>query len=206
MRRGLIPAALFAGGMIVLGLAVRRPGSGWAAIVGGLAAGGGLAWALAAERRPLGLLGIRPIARRHVVWLILCAALGVGLALWYRFAQGRAILPGGWRVFALAAAGIGLAEEVGYRGLVQGCLRGRGPVVASLVASLLHTAYKCSLLAPRPGEPATDLLWLGVGTLVVGAIFGLMRESAGGLAMPAAAHAAFDIWAYGDSGAVPWWV
>jgi membrane protease YdiL (CAAX protease family) len=50
------------------------------------------------------------------------------------------------------------------------------------------------------------MVTLTVGTLAFGFLFGLLREAAGGLAAPTAAHVAFDIFAYGDLPAAPWWV
>jgi membrane protease YdiL (CAAX protease family) len=108
--------------------------------------------------------------------------------------------------FALAAAGIGLAEEVGYRGFLQGCLRSWGPLAAAVTAAAAHTLYKLSLFAWRGEAHQTHLLYLAAGTLVVGTAFGLMRERLGGLVFPAAAHVGFDLWAYGDLPAAPWWV
>jgi membrane protease YdiL (CAAX protease family) len=206
MRRRVVVAGGFAVGMCLLGFFLRREGLTWAAAAGGLLAAGSVGWGLAAAPRPLRLLGVQPLPPRHIGWLAVCMAVGVGLALWYRAAQGRSLAPGTLTGFALAAAGIGLAEEVGYRGFLQGCVRSWGPLAAAATAAAAHTLYKCSLFVWRGEACQTQLLYLAAGTLVVGTAFGLMREGLGGLFFPAAAHVGFDLWAYGDLSAAPWWV
>ncbi|NLF32032.1 MAG: CPBP family intramembrane metalloprotease [Planctomycetes bacterium] len=206
MRRPVIAAGLFSAAMVALGLSVGRPGRTGLAVAGGLVAAGSLAWALGRHPRPRELLGARLPRPRTALLLIPSVAAGMALAGWYRAAQGRAPVPGALTAIALGAALIGLAEEVGYRGMVQGCLRRWGWVLAVATASAAHTAYKCSLFVWRPGAGGTAMATLAIGTFVVGALLGLLREKGGGLAGPVAFHVVFDIWAYGDLGQFPWWV
>jgi membrane protease YdiL (CAAX protease family) len=124
----------------------------------------------------------------------------------YRFVQDQALLPGRLAWFCVLAAGIGIFEEVAYRGFVQGSLRKYGLIVACAGGAIAHTAYKCSLFALPDVAITADLFWLGAATLVVGFVFGLMREFCGGVLFPVLAHAAFDVVTYGQLEAAPWWV
>jgi len=206
MRRPVIAAVLFSAAMVVGGLSIGRPRRAPLAVMGGVAAAATLAWVLGRERRPLALLAVRLIGPKRLGLLVLSVVAGVALAGWYRAAQGRAPMPGALTVIALAAALIGLVEEVGYRGLVQGCLRRYGWILAAAAASAAHTAYKCSLFIARPAAEGTALATLAIGTFVVGALLGGLREKGGSLALPILFHVVFDLWAYGDLERLPWWV
>ena len=92
------------------------------------------------------------------------------------------------------------------RDSLQGALRRYGVLLACAAAAMAHTAYKRSLFAFPDVPIRAEAVTLTVGTLGFGFLFGLLREGSGGLAAPAAAHVAFDIVAYGDLPAAPWWV
>jgi membrane protease YdiL (CAAX protease family) len=82
------------------------------------------------------------------------------------------------------------AEELLFRGAIQGRLRQSvGPAPAIAVASLLfgsmHVANYAGRLAPILAT--TGLL------VVVGAIFGVLYERTGNLAVPVATHAAYNV-------------
>jgi membrane protease YdiL (CAAX protease family) len=104
--------------------------------------------------------------------------------------------------FAAVAAAIGLAEEVAYRGFVQDAFRKWG----ILIAAVAHTAYKISLFALPGGNAQANLWVLAVGTLLGGLLLGWAKARGAGLAFPMAAHAVFDIVAYGDLTSAPWWI
>ena len=128
----------------------------------------------------------------------LAIGLGVALALYYRPDQDLHLLPGRLTWFCLAAIGIGVCEELGYRGFLQGCLRKHGLWIACLAGAIGHTIYKCALFALPDVPVHADFAVLAAATLALGVLFGLMREVFGSIAFPVAAHVAFDLVAYGD--------
>jgi len=158
------------------------------------------------SRSPLILFGLAPVARKTALYAALGAALGVALGVWYRRHIGAPPLPEAFKGFALVAAVIGSAEEILYRGYVQGRVRRLGPVGAVACAALLHTAYKSALFA-LPGAAATiDLEFIVAATFIGGLVFGALRQLSGNVLAPLAAHAAFDLIVYSELAGAPWWV
>lgn len=164
---------------------------------------------LGAARSPAAVLHVsRPTRRAATVTALGCAvgfALGIGL----RWAKGEGLLPGALGRFALVAAAIGAAEELAYRGYIQGRFRTLGVFPAAAFAALCHAGYKCALFLYAPASaPATDIDFtlLAAGTFLGGVAFGALREL-GRSAFPAiAAHACFDVVVYGGLARAPWWV
>ncbi len=207
---GAAGALIFTAGMVIFGLCAHR-GELWSPRAAGLLlAVLGVAMAFAqSPRRPAGhgdLLRLRLGRPRNLGYLPVCIAFGITLAMLYRYEQDRAVFPAGVTLFVFVAAVIGLCEELAFRGMVQSGLRGWGMWSACIGAAVAHTAYKCSLFMLPAGPQRANLIYLAVGTLVVGTVFGLMRERLGSVWFPVSAHVTFDILSYADMSAVPWWV
>jgi len=204
--RGRWDAWAFAAGMVVFAFCAHRPNL-WPGRAAGLAvAVAALAVGVARDRQLRDLFSLRAFPAYRLAYLPLCAALGAALAAYYRLAQHRAPWPAGLGAFCAAAVAIGAAEEIVYRGFVQGRLRRWGALAAAGAAAGTHAAYKAALFCLPDVPVRADLFRLAVGTAAVGLVFGLMREAFGHLAFPLAAHVAFDAVAYGDLSAAPWWV
>jgi len=165
-----------------------------------------VAHAIARSPGPRSLLGLCGFPRRRLFFVPLCIALGVALGIYYRYRQGRPLLPEALTYMCLVSAAIGLCEEVIYRGFVQGGLRRYGVTAAILAATVAHTAYKCCLFALPDVPVRADILWLGIGTFATGIVFGAMRERWGSLLFPVVFHVAFDVTVYADLQSVPWWL
>jgi len=199
-------ALVFTAGMAVFAACAHRPVLAAPRVAGLLVAGAALARGIARSPRPWALLGATGLARRRLIYIPLAIGLGLALAVLYRGVQGQRLLPARLTWFCLVAGGIGACEEVAYRGFVQGCLRKYGLWAACVGAALAHAAYKCCLFVWPEVAVRADLLWLAAGTVVVGVVFGLMREATGSVLLPLAAHVTFDVVAYGDLTSAPWWV
>jgi len=221
-RRGpTAEAAIAAAGMVGFGLARS---AGWAgASVAGLLAVAGAFYLSLRRGEPLGrLFGFLPL--RGSAWALTAAGalLGAGLGVLHRAVWAESAWPGPPGGFALVGAAVGAAEEVLYRGYVQGRLNaafrasGRfaerpwreaaATAAAVVLASAAHTAYKAALFAVgRPGV-AVDFGYVVGLTLLGGAVFGALRAWAGAVWPALAAHAVFDVVVYGDAAAAPWWV
>jgi membrane protease YdiL (CAAX protease family) len=131
---------------------------------------------------------------------------GAAAALAYRNHGGWTVLPQGVAGFAFVAALIGGAEEIVYRGYVQGRLRPLGVLGAIVGAAALHTAYKTALFALPPAGLATDPAFIATWTLIGGNLFGWLRQLSGNALAPLAAHIVFDLLVYGEFASAPWWV
>ena len=199
-------ALVFALGMVGFALCAHDSGLIVLRMLGLALAGAGLAWGVARAADLRGLFGVRPLAAGRYLHAIAAVGLGAGLACYYRHRLGLALLPDHLTWFCLVAAGIGLCEEVAYRGFLQGRLRRHGVWLAVVGAAIAHAAYKCALFLGPSVEHRVDIAWLAGGTLVVGIAFGLMRQRWGSLLFPVLAHAVFDAVTYGDTHVWPWWV
>jgi membrane protease YdiL (CAAX protease family) len=108
--------------------------------------------------------------------------------------------------FGPVAAAIGAAEELAYRGFVQGTLRRHGAPIAIASGALLHAAYKVALFVLPPAGLHVDLARFGLFTLLGSLLLGLTREWTGGTLTPMLAHVLFDVVVYGDRLEAPSWV
>jgi membrane protease YdiL (CAAX protease family) len=203
----LAEAAAVCLGMILFGLFSHR-GLPWIA----MGAAGLLSAAFCIQRSIVSLRDIPPLFGLSGSWNVLIislsgCAIGVGLGAYYRFSVGMTLLPGpALQPFAFAACGIGAAEELVYRGWMQGRLRVLGRPAAVLISTAAHTAYKTALFALPPSPVSVDFLSLVVFTFTVGALFGMLREFCRSIYPAMAAHVAFDLMVYGAAVQAPWWV
>jgi len=200
-------AAVAGAGMVLFALFAHSRSAAFALSAAGLAlTAAALVRGGVRSRSPLGLFGLAPVARKTALYVPVGALLGLALGIWYRRHIGAPPLPEAFRGFALVAALIGSAEEVLYRGYVQGRLRRLGPVGVVACAALLHTAYKTALFT-LPGEAMTiDLEFIVAATFIGGLVFGALRQLSSNVLAPLGAHAAFDLVVYADFAEAPWWV
>ena len=203
----LTEAAAVCLGMILFGLFSHR-GLPWIVI----GAAGLLSAAFCIQRSIVSIRTIPPLFGLSGSWKALIISLagcvfGVALGAYYRFSAGMTLLPGpALQLFAFAACGIGAAEELVYRGWMQGRLRVLGRPAAVLISTAAHTAYKTALFALPPSPVSVDFLSLVVFTFTVGALFGMLREFCRSIYPAMAAHVAFDLMVYGAVAQAPWWV
>ena len=205
-RNDLAEAAIAAAGMCLFALFVhdRLP---WRmlALAGLVVAALALHRAIVTVPSPADLLGLRLRGRRASVCLVAGLALGAGLAVLLRWRWDAGPLPGALHVFVIPAALIGMAEELVYRGYVQGRLRVLKAPWAMILAAAAHTAYKCALFC-RADAVAVNYVFLAPATMLGGMAFGALRALAGSVWPAVAAHACFDVLVYGDCKQAPWWV
>ncbi len=207
LRRPVLEAAAASAGMVLFALFVRS-GRPWVVVSGAglLVTAVAVASSFRVERRPAEILGLSPLSGKVAAYVILACAVGAGLGVLHRVVWEMGALPSGVGRFVLVASAIGAAEELLYRGYVQGRLRRLGLVAAVLLAAAAHTAYKAALFAFPPDGVVIDLEFLAVWTLIGGVVFGALRELSGSVLTPLAAHVVFDIVVYGENVQAPWWV
>ena len=151
------------------------------------------------------LFGIRPFSRNLFLYLVIGSFIGILFGMGYRLFCNLHLLPERLTGFAVVAAGIGSAEEMVFRGFLQGHIRGCGIAFSIVFATLFHAVYKCFLFLSHPSNE-TDLLFLMFWTIVAGLILGTLREISKNVLPALIAHACFDIIVYGGIAIVPWWV
>jgi len=140
------------------------------------------AWGTNQPWRQLGLAAPAPAVLRALVRGLLKALLLLGLVSVVLLATGNArwagVLSGGTAANALAlGAGVGFAEELLFRGWLQGELgrhlgADRALAVQAAVFALVHPWYR------QPGAGAVGLLG---GLVLLGLVLGLQRRADGGV-------------------------
>lgn len=128
---------------------------------------------------------VRPRADRSVLLVALLPA----LTLLGRYGLGTVSRTGTEAIlFQLLAAP--LAEEIGYRGVLQGLLRRCGsPKVAVVVGALLFAGVH--MVVWRGNSPSVDVTQGDI--LLWGLVLGTVRERTGSIWPGVAAHAAADV-------------
>jgi membrane protease YdiL (CAAX protease family) len=152
------------------------------------------------------LLGLDKLSKNVLTYTACGIIFGFALGIAYRFGYGIELWVSDIESFAPVAALIGATEEILYRGIIQGRLKGLGSLRAVILAAVFHTAYKCSLFALYSKPLEINVFFLAACTFVVGVLLGTLKERARSVAPPVAAHAFFDIMAYGEYSQAPWWV
>jgi len=150
-------------------------------------------------------LGLAVPSRKYLNTLIGFFA-GLVLALTYRLYMGIPVLAGGFGWFVMIAALIGASEELIFRGFLQGFMKQIHPLVAIFGAAFSHAAYKFCLFINQHGNSALDLKYLFLLTFIVGVFAGYLREKSQSVLPVVIGHVVFDVFVYGDSLFVPWWV
>lgn len=203
MREALIATA----GMCLFALFAQQPlPLFFVSLAGLLPVAGLIARSLGTETSPRTVFGWIAVSRKVGLLTAIGCILGLLLGLWYRGAHGLSSFPGSLAPFVVSAALIGAAEELVFRGYIQGRIVGLGFWLAPSFAALGHTAYKCALFVFPPDGVEIDLSLLAILTFVVGIALGILRQLSGSVLPALSAHVLFDVLAYGDRPEAPWWV
>jgi membrane protease YdiL (CAAX protease family) len=152
------------------------------------------------------LFGFNKISGATFVYLFIAIVFGVLIAVVYRNHQHNFILPVRLTYFAIPAMLIGSAEELVFRGFIQGHTRYINVIFSVIFATLAHTAYKCSFFLAHQSGYQMDIMFLMKWTILGGIVFGILKEYSNNIVPPLAGHMVFDLLVYGDSFDIPWWV
>jgi len=132
--------------------------------------------------------------------------LGLILGLLTRSRFELTLIPAGLTGIAIIAPLIGSAEELVFRGYIQGQLRAVGKIFSIVTASALHTTYKLLVILTLSIPLQFDFFFLIIWTFIGGFLSGILRELSGSTIPPVVAHAVFDIVLYGGLASAPVWV
>ncbi len=204
-------AVVAAAGMVVFALLAHR-GLPWIVpgAIGLLVASVAIGDSLRRAARPVELVGLGGSGAVHsgaVLFCVLGVVLGAGAGVLHRTSLGLAAWPlQGAGAFVVVACLIGAAEELVYRGWLQGAMRLLGWPAAVAIAAVAHAAYKTALFSGMSVPVAGDLLSIAVPTVVGGMVLGVLRQLSGSVVPCLVAHAVFDFVVYRSVAHAPWWV
>jgi membrane protease YdiL (CAAX protease family) len=141
-----------------------------------------------------------------LLYTIFGIALGIVLAVYYRWYLETSLFPGSVHLFVIAAALIGCMEELVFRGFIQEYVKKINGPFSILFSTLSHTGYKCCLFLSPVITANVDVGFLAFWTFIIGILFGTIRHLSKSLLPSLSAHALFDILVYGEFVQAPWWV
>jgi membrane protease YdiL (CAAX protease family) len=133
-------------------------------------------------------------------------ALGIVLAVIYRWHLGLSLIPRAFNLFVITAALIGCMEELVFRGFLQEYVRSIIGPFSVLFSTFSHTGYKCCLFLSPAITANIDIGFLALWTLLAGILSGTIRHLSKSLLPSLIAHALFDILVYAEFVSAPWWV
>ena len=154
----------------------------------------------------LSVFGIIPFTKRLILFSITGIIIGGILGIYCRSAFYDFLFPETLTIFAIIAPLIGIAEELVFRGFIQGRLAVLGPYLAVILAACGHTLYKYLVLKTLPSALPIDFTFLVTWTMIGGLIFGTLREVFKNVVPSSLAHACFDVIVYGGFTTAPVWV
>ncbi|NIS60153.1 MAG: CPBP family intramembrane metalloprotease, partial [Proteobacteria bacterium] len=200
-------AAVASAGMGLFGLSVHS-GLPWILLsgVGLLATTLAIAHSFRAGGSLTEIFALLPLSRKGAFYLGLGCAVGSAFGIFFRVYQDVGTLPTELGRFVFVAAAIGAAEEVLFRGYVQGGVRRLGSMAGVTLTAAAHTLYKLALFALPPEGIVIDYEFLAIWTFIGGVIFGGLREFSDSVLPPLCGHVSFDIVVYGQRAHAPWWV
>jgi len=195
-------------GMVLFALFVHR-GLPWIALsaLGLLIVAATIGTSLRLLPRPAELLGLAGLPRQPILYFVVGGLIGAGGGMLHRHNLGLPVWPtGGVEAFAAVACLIGAAEELLYRGWLQGRAQILGRPAAIVIAAIAHASYKTALFAWPTTPMAIDYAGIALWTLIGGTLLGLLRANSENVAPSMFAHAVFDFMVYGALAYAPWWV
>ena len=193
-------------GILVFAAFIHHPFPLMMLAVGGLA---GTAAVIGYSTRTIKLrkaFGLGPLNRRVLLFMPIGALMGVLMAILTRNRFELTLIPAGFTGIALLAPLVGAAEELVFRGYIQGRLQALGKISSIVSTSAAHTCYKLLVILSLSMPLQFDFFFLIFWTFTGGLLFGVLRELSGDTVPAVIAHAAFDIVLYGTLATAPAWV
>jgi len=174
--------------------------------IGGLAGAGAVIAYSIRDKAVLEAFGVDRIDRKVLLYGLPALLLGVILGIAARNSFDVSLFPARITGVALVAPMVGAAEELIFRGYIQGHLRPMGRIFPVVYASAVHTCYKLLVILSLSISLSFDFFFLVFWTFVGGLLFGALRELSGSTVPPVIAHAVFDVVLYGGLITAPVWV
>lgn len=144
--------------------------------------------------------------QKVLLYSLLAIAVGALLGMLTRNTFDISLFPVRITAVALVAPLVGAAEELIFRGYIQGHLHPIGRIFSVVYASAVHTSYKLLIILTLSVPLQFDFFFLVLWTFVGGLLFGILRELSRSTLPPMIAHAVFDVVLYGGLATAPVWV
>jgi membrane protease YdiL (CAAX protease family) len=146
------------------------------------------------------------LSRIPVIFIMAGISSGILLSVLYRYHLDLSFFPGSFHRFVIIAGIIGIAEELVFRGFIQGFIKQLDIPASVLFGTLSHTGYKCCLFLSPAITSGIDIGYLAFWTFTAGIMLGILRQISNSIIPSLTAHALFDILAYAEFTSAPWWV
>lgn len=150
--------------------------------------------------------GIGRMNRKVLLFCLPALLLGTFLGMFTRNNFEMTLIPAGFKGIVFVAPLVGIAEELVFRGYLQGHLRPVGKIFSIVYASSFHSSYKLLVILTLSVPLQFDFFFLVFWTFIGGLLFGTLRELSRSTIPPLLAHALFDIVLYGGLSTAPVWV
>lgn len=144
--------------------------------------------------------------RIHYLYVLAGMAAGILGSVLYRYHLDLSLLPYSFYGFTIIAGIIGIAEELVFRGFLQGLLQQVNAPLSVLFSTLSHTGYKCFLFLSPVITADINIGFLAFWTFTAGLLLGILRYFSGSIIPPLLAHFLFDLLVYAGAASAPWWV
>jgi membrane protease YdiL (CAAX protease family) len=152
------------------------------------------------------LFNLKKVSGNGYYYMVISLLLGLLWGISFRDYLGISQLPVRIALFAFTAMLTGGVEEVVFRGYIQLKLRNKGILWSAIIASAMHTFYKCFIFWTLPPVYYTNYLYFALWTFSMGCLLGGLKEYGRSTYVPVAGHALFDLVVYGDKMINTWWV
>lgn len=146
------------------------------------------------------------ISAKMLVYCTIGLLMGIAGAMYYRGSFGMPVLPSVARSFALVAMGIGITEELVFRGFIQGQVSKLHPGFAIVFAAFAHTTYKVFLFLSPTAQQHHSILLFYTWTFGAFLLIGLLKYYSKSIVPAIIVHAIFDLLVYAENLQAPWWV
>jgi membrane protease YdiL (CAAX protease family) len=150
--------------------------------------------------------GVDRFNRKVLFYSIPALLIGILMGMATRNSFDVSLFPSRITGVALVAPVVGAAEELIFRGYIQGHLRPMGRIFPVIYTSTVHTSYKLLVILSLSAPLSFDFFFLVFWTFIGGLLFGALRELSGSTVPPMIAHAVFDVVLYGGLITAPAWV
>jgi membrane protease YdiL (CAAX protease family) len=154
----------------------------------------------------LEITGLSVYKMKLIPFALIGILLGISLGMLKGLLEHRPLIPLCFKITAIIAPMVGIAEELLFRGFIQGAFSKISAWLSIVIASASHTIYKLLVIGTYPDELGINMFYMAILTFSAGLLIGWLRKASESLIPSALAHGCFDIVLYGGLTVLPVWV